>query len=106
MILLLTAVARDVVQGVIPSNQGRTIAVAISTLVVFALFQPVRRRVQRAIDRRFDRDRYDSERTVAAFADRLRNDVDLTAVSHEIVATATTAVHPTSATVWLRGAHR
>ena len=46
------------------------------------------------------------ERTVEAFADRLRNDVDLTAVSHEIVATATTAVHPTRATVWLRGAHR
>ncbi len=106
VILLLTAVAKDLVQGAIPSNQGQTIAVAISTLVVFALFQPVRRRVQRAIDRRFDRANYDSERTVAAFAGRLRNDVDLAAVSLEIVATATTAVHPTQATVWLRGAHR
>lgn len=106
VILLVTQVFTELAQGVIPMNQGQTIAVAISTLLVFALFQPVRRRVQRAIDRRFDRDHYDSEVTVAAFAGRLRNDVDLAAVSQEIVATATTAVHPTQATVWLRGAHR
>jgi hypothetical protein len=106
VIVLATRLFTDLAQGVIPTNQGRTIAVAVSTLVVFALFQPVRRRVQRAIDRRFDRANYDSERTVAAFAGRLRNDVDLTAVSQEIVATATTAVHPTQAAVWLRGTGR
>jgi hypothetical protein len=106
VILLVTNVVRGIAQGVIPTSQGQTIAVAVSTLVVFALFQPIRGSVQRAIDHRFDREHYDSEQTVAAFAGRLRNDIDLAAVSHEIVATATTAVHPTQATVWLREAHR
>jgi hypothetical protein len=106
IIVLVGGVLSWVSQGIIPIGRAQSIEVAVSTLVVFALFQPVRRRVQRAIDRRFDRANYDSERTVAAFAGRLRNDVDLTAVSHEIVATATTAVHPTRATVWLRGAGR
>ena len=99
---LLTAFA----QGVVPSNQGRSVAVAVSTLVVFALFQPVRRSVQRAIDRRFDRARYDADKTVVAFTGRLRDDVDLAAVSQEIVSTATIAVRPTTATVWLRGKPR
>ena len=106
VILLMTQLFTELAQGAIPTNQGRTIAVAISTLVVFALFQPVRRRVQRAVDRRFDRAHYDSQRIVSAFADRLRNYDDLAAVSQEIVDTATTTVHPSSVTVWLRGAHR
>ncbi len=80
---LLTALA----QGVVPSERDRTIAVAVSTLVVFALFQPVRRGVQRAVDRRFDRARYDADRTVDAFTARLRYDADLAAVSREIVVT-------------------
>ena len=50
---------------------------ATSTLVVFALFQPVRRRVQPAVDRRFDRARYDGERTAGEFAARVRNQVEL-----------------------------
>ena len=85
---------------------GETIAVAASTLAAFALFQPVRRRVQRAVDQRFDRSRYDADLTVRTFAARLRDDLDLETVRAEIVGTATTAVRPATASVWLRVASR
>jgi hypothetical protein len=81
---------------------GETIAVAASTLAAFALFQPLRRRVQRAIERRFDRARYDADATVRTFAGRLRDDVDIGAVCREIVDTASAAVRPATAGVWLR----
>jgi len=84
-------------------TQGQTLAVAGSTLVAFALFQPVRRRVQHAVDHRFDRARYDGERTAAAFAERLRQEVDLSRVSLELVTAAQATVRPEAATVWLRG---
>ena len=78
-----------------------TIAVAVSTLVAAALFQPVRRRIQQAVDRRFDRARYDGQRTAAAFADRLRTGVDLDALINDLTATADLAVRPTTASLWL-----
>lgn len=81
---------------------GNSVAVAASTLVVAALFQPLRRRVQSVVDRRFNRSRYDAERTVAAFAEELRNEVDLARLQAALVATAVDAVRPVSATVWLR----
>lgn len=87
-----------------PFTQEQTIAVAASTLAVFALFQPLRRRVQATVDRRFDRTRYDADLTVRSFADRLRGDLDLGTVNAEIVGTASAAVRPRSAGVWLRGA--
>jgi hypothetical protein len=82
--------------------EGETIAVAASTLVAFALFQPVRRRVQGAVDRRFDRARYNADVTVRTFAGRLSGDVDIGAVCREIVDTASVAVRPAVAGVWLR----
>jgi hypothetical protein len=83
-------------------TQGQTLAVAASTLVVFALLQPIRRRVQSAVDRRFDRRRYDAQQTVEAFADQVRNEVDLARLRGALVATAHDAVRPVNATVWLR----
>ena len=87
-------------------TQRQTIAVAFSTLVVFALFQPVRRRIQGAIDRRFDRARYDADRTIESLASRLRADLDLATVSQEIARTADAAVRPASVSIWLRGSPR
>ena len=80
------------------------IPVAISTLGVFALFQPVLRRVRRAVDRRFDRARFDGERTASEFAERLRWETDMTRVTGDLTGTVRGAVAPTSLTIWLRGA--
>jgi hypothetical protein len=80
-----------------------SLAVAASTLVAFALFQPLRRRVQRAVNRRFDRASYDGQRTVDAFAERLRNEVDLATLRSSLAATANEAVRPAGSSVWLRG---
>jgi hypothetical protein len=83
---------------------GDTLPVALSTLAVAALFTPVRRRVQRIVDRRFDRARYDAEGTAAAFSDRLRNEVDLATVTADLGSTVQTAMAPTAMLVWLREA--
>jgi len=83
--------------------QGQTVAVAASTLAVFALFQPVRRRVQSVVDHRFDRARYDAERTAVAFAERLRNETDMERVTMDLAATATVTVAPAALGIWLRG---
>ncbi len=83
-------------------THGQTIAVAASTLAVFALFQPVLRRVRRAVDRRFDRARYDAERMVAAYSQRLRNEVDIERVTTDLARTAAAALAPTTLTIWLR----
>jgi MFS family permease len=85
-----------------PFTRQQGIAVAASTLAVFALFQPVLRRVRAVVDRRFDRARYDADLTVRTFAARLRGDIDLGTVRTEIIETATSAVRPTRADLWLR----
>ena len=81
---------------------GETLPVALSTLAVAALFTPVRRRVQRIVDRRFDRARYDAEATSDAFSERLRDEVDLGMVTADLDATVRTAMAPTTMLVWLR----
>jgi hypothetical protein len=85
-------------------TQGQTLAVAASTMLAFSLFQPLRRRVQRVVDRRFDRARYDAERTTVRFAERVRDEVEPAAVEGELVRTAGAALRPTGIGIWLRGA--
>jgi hypothetical protein len=85
-----------------PVTQSNELAVAGSTLLAATLFQPIGRRVQRLVDRRFNRSRYNAERTVAAFAGRLRDEVDLDELRAEILATVSASVDPSSVSLWLR----
>ena len=80
--------------------------VAIATLAAAALFSPLRRRVQRAVDKRFNRVRYDAELTVAAFATRLKDAVDLDTVRAELLGVVDSAVQPAHLSVWTAGEER
>jgi hypothetical protein len=83
-------------------TNGNALAVALSTLLVAVLFGPLRRRAQAAIDRRFDRARYDGERTARAFAERLRDEIDIETVVGDLRATVDDSIHPTASGLWLR----
>jgi hypothetical protein len=97
--LLVVAVLRPLLEPVTGSS---SLAVAGSTLAVAAVFNPARRRLQAAVDRRFDRARYDADRAVQAFAARLRTQVDLDEVADGLRDTVVATVAPTRVVVWLR----
>lgn len=83
-------------------TQGETLAVAASTLAAFAIFQPLRRRVQAAVDRRFNRARVDAEAALAALAVQLRDETDLERVAGRVEAAANGALAPAGVALWTR----
>jgi len=95
VILLLQATLASI-------TSGGPIAVAASTLIVATLFQPVRRRIQETVDRRFNRARYDAERTLAAFGARLRDNVDLASLGEDVQDVVVRTVAPVAVGVWIR----
>jgi hypothetical protein len=80
------------------------IGVAASTLTVAALFSPLRRRAQHLVDRRFNRARYNADATIAAFASRLRDEVDLERVQRDLLDVVRRSVEPSHVAVWVRSA--
>jgi hypothetical protein len=91
--------------GQLLGRRSPSLVVAGATLAVAALFQPARRRIQQLVDRRFNRRRYDAARTIQAFSTRLRQQVDLDALTRELLAVVDQTVQPTQASLWLRPSH-
>lgn len=102
-LVAIFAVAVIALQAVLDGvTQGDTLAVAASTLLAAAAFQPIHGRLQRWVDQRFDRAAYDRERILARVGGRLRDEVDLEAIQGQVLASTADAVRPSASGIWLR----
>jgi hypothetical protein len=88
-------------QSILPLDDDSPLIVAISTLGVVAAFGPLRGRIQKAVDRRFNRSRYDAERTIAEFNGRLRTEVELGSLTDDLVGVVESTLQPTHLSLWL-----
>ena len=110
-VLLTTVLALVYVGGVVgvgglvrgvTGDADNSLIIAATTLVIAGLFRPARGRIQRFIDRRFYRHKYDATRTVESFSARLRNEIDLDSLCAELVETVTYTMQPSQVSIWLR----
>jgi hypothetical protein len=99
---IFAAVNLALVSNVSPLVNNEGIAVAVSTLLVAALFNPVRGRVQRAVDRGFHRARFNADRMVSDFATRLRDEIEIDRLRHDLLEVIDRSVEPTHTDLWLR----
>jgi hypothetical protein len=88
------------------TGQGAQLAVVASTLLIAALFNPIRHRTQSLVDRRFYRGKYDAEQVLEAFSGRLRNETDLDMLSKDLLIVVQETVQPEHASLWLRNRSR
>lgn len=96
------AVAQTILRALTGQEQQPQLAIVVSTLVIAAPFNPLRRRIQNFIDRRFYRKKYDAARMLGAFNARLREETDLATISDDLVSVVGETMQPEHVSVWLR----
>ena len=91
-------------QGILPIDRDEPspVVIVVTTLVIAALFNPLRKRIQDFIDRRFYRQKYDAEKSLAKFSEAARNETDLETLSLKLVEVAQQTIQPESARLWLK----